>query len=111
KVESRNPGDTSRITHHTARYPLLAALLWGLQLLVQHIQPSIMTAVVVGAYVLFVLRPMRPRIVWAFVAATVGGALLAAVQFLPAYYLFAESGRGTASYHLFLENSWLPSSA
>lgn len=108
--EARTSKGESSIAGRSSCYVPLAAALWGLQLLVQHIQPSIMTAALVGAYVLIVLRPQRPGIGWAWLAVTASGAVLAAVQWLPTWHLFAGSGRGSAAYHLFIENSWTPAS-
>jgi hypothetical protein len=96
----------------TGRYPhfALAAAAFGMQLLVQHIQPSIITAALLTGYVAVVLWPQRRSLAWQYPAGMVVGTLLAGVQLAPTWFHFAGSGRAAAAWYLFVENSWaLPS--
>ncbi|MEP0843981.1 MAG: YfhO family protein [Phycisphaerae bacterium] len=107
------------------RHAGLASAAFGAQLLVQHIQISIISAVLVGAYVLIVLAGRRgtdgagPSLVargrrsllWAFPAGMTAGAMVAGVQIVPTWLHVAGSVRAVPSYDLFNENAWWPRSA
>jgi len=93
------------------RHFALASAALGVQMLVQHIQVSIITAVLLTGYVAAVLWPLRRSLWWQYPLGIFVGAMLAAVQLLPTGFHFAASGRGPASYSLFIENSWVPTSA
>lgn len=94
------------------RYPhfALAAGAFGLQMLVQHTQISIMTAMIVTAYVGVVLLPGRFALLWQYPLGMTLGAAIGAVQTLPTLLQLAGSGRGVATFSTFVENSWMPSS-
>jgi hypothetical protein len=93
------------------RYLALSASAFGLQMLVQHLQPSIMTVALVSAYVLALLLSRRRSLLWAYPLGMTLGACVGAVQLAPAFFQFAGSGRGRPPYALFVENSWSPLSA
>ncbi len=93
------------------RFFALAALAFGLQMLVQHAQVSIVMCALLTAYVVFTLWPRRRSLLWAYPLGMTLGAAVAAVQVLPTMYNLAGSGRYTPNYAIFVENSWVPSSA
>ncbi len=97
----------------TGRYVpfALACLFFGLQMLVQHVQISIISATLLSGYVAVVLWPRRRGLLWAYPAGMVLGAMLAAVQILPTWFHFAGSGRASPAFYLFVENGWSPTSA
>ena len=92
------------------RHFALAVSALGLQLLVQHVQVSIITCTLLTAYVIFVLWPMRRSLWWQYPAGIILGAAISAVQLIPTYFHFAGSARGTAAWYVFIENSWWPTS-
>ncbi len=98
--------DTARPCHFR-----LAVAALGLQLLVQHLQVTAISLVLVTGYVLVVLAPRRPSLWWEFPSAVCLGTALAAVQLVPAWRSFSASGRALPAYHLFIENAWHPLSA
>ena len=89
----------------------MATLFLGLQMLVQHTQVSIMTAMLVGGYAACVLWPRRLALIWQFPLSVAVSAGLAAVQIVPTAYHLLASGRSTPTFATFVENSWAPSSA
>ncbi|UCD27474.1 MAG: YfhO family protein [Planctomycetota bacterium] len=89
-------------------YFVLASLCLGLQMLVQHIQISIITCALLAGYVIFVLRPRRRGLWWQFPAGLLLGVMVSAVQLLPTWFYLTECGRGVPAYYLFVENSWKP---
>jgi len=89
----------------------LASLCLGLQMLVQHIQISIITCTLLAGYVVVVLWPRRRSLWWQFPAGAALGAMVSAVQLLPTWYWYADSIRQVPAYYLFIENSWVPTSA
>lgn len=93
------------------RHFALAASCFGLQLLVQHMQPSLIMGVLLTAYVLYILWPKRRSLWWQYPLGMALGAGIAAVQILPTWFHFSGSGRSTPAYYLFVENSWVPPSA
>ncbi len=98
--------DTGRYRHFA-----LACGLLGLQLLVQHVQISLIGLALLTGYVLCVLAPRKPAL-WAWYPAGLAtGVLLGAVQWFPTWLHLGRSLRGTPAYHLFVENSWWPTSA
>lgn len=88
----------------------LAAGALGLQLLVQHLQPSIITGILLTGYVGIVLLPCRRSLLWAYPAGMLLGGAIGAVQIIPTFFHYAASGRGTPPYSLFIENSYVLSS-
>ncbi len=102
----RRFADTGRTLHFA-----LAVAAFGMQMLVQHIQPSIITAALLTGYVAVVLWPKRRSLWWIYPAGMTIGVMLGGIQLLPTLLHFAGSGRGTAAYYLFIENSWVLSSA
>ncbi|NLX15337.1 MAG: YfhO family protein [Phycisphaerales bacterium] len=96
----------------TGRYRpfALASFCFGLQMLVQHMQVSIISVLLLSGYVMMVLWPRRRGLWWAYPAGMGLGAALAAVQILPTWFYFAGSGRASPAYYLFVENSWSPTS-
>lgn len=92
------------------RYVWLGAAALGLQMLVQHIQISIICVTLVTAYVAFVLWPRRPALCWEYPLATLLGAAISAIQLIPTGLQYAGSIRSSPAFHLFVENSWWPSS-
>ncbi len=97
----------------TGRYRpfALACLFFGLQMLVQHVQISIISATLLSGYVAMVLWSRRRKLWWVYPTGMGLGAALAAVQILPTWFHFAGSGRASPAYYLFVENSWSPTSA
>lgn len=89
----------------------LAVAVLGVQMLVQHIQVTIISVALLTGYVLIVLRPKRPSLIWQYPAGLVLGVLIAAVQLVPTFLHLAATGRSAPSYALFVENSWAPTSA
>lgn len=89
----------------------LACLTMGLQFLVQHTQVSLISMVIVGAYVVVVLWPLRRSLWWQFPAGVVLAGMISAVQTVPTFAAFAGTTRNLPAYHLFVENSWVPLSA
>ena len=102
----RRFADTGRYRHFA-----LASLAFGLQMLVQHTQISIMTAIIVTGYVMFMLLPVRTSLWWRYPLGMTLGAGIGAVQTLPTLAQLGASGRGVATFSTFVENSWVPSSA
>lgn len=98
--------DTGRRKHVA-----VAAVFLGLQLLVQHMQPTLIGLALLAAYAVFVLARRRRTVLAWLPLWVAGGVALAAVQMIPTWYLFMGSSRGTPGYHLFIENSWVLSSA
>lgn len=93
------------------KYLALGAGIFGLQMLVQHTQISIMTAIVVTAYVAVVLFPDRRSLLWQYSIGMAAGAAIGAVQTIPTLMQLSVSGRGVPAFATFVENSWVPSSA
>lgn len=93
------------------RYFALACVCLGLQMLVQHIQITVISCVLLTGYVIIVLGPRKWALLWQFPLGLAIGALLAGLQLLPTWFYFAGSGRATPAWYLFVENSWLPGSA
>jgi len=93
------------------QYFALASVAFGVQMLVQHVQISLICATLLTGYVLVVLLPKRSSLLWQYPAGMAIGVMLSGVQLLPTWLHYANSVRGSASYHLFVENSWLPSSS
>lgn len=91
-------------------FAALGAAALGLQLLVQHVQISIISVALVTAYAAFVLWRRRRSLAWAFPAATAAGVLIGGVQLLPTLAAVGRSARGAPAYYLFIENSYMPSS-
>ena len=102
----RRFADTGRYRHFA-----LASAALGMQLLVQHIQISVITGALLTGYVAIVLLPRRRALLWCYPAGMMAGAMLAAVQLLPTWLHYSASGRATPAYSLFIENSWMPTSA
>jgi len=92
------------------RHFALAVGALGLQMLVQHIQVSIITCTLLTGYVVFVLWPMRQSLWWQYPAGIALGAAISAVQWVPTFFHLAGSARGAPAWHLFIENSWWPTS-
>ncbi len=88
-----------------------AALALGAQMLVQHVQVTIIGLALLSGYALVVLRPRRPRLMWEFPLGVAAGILVSAIQFLPTLLHLSATGRATPSYATFVENSWTPLSA
>jgi len=101
----RRFADTGRYRHFVA-----AGVLLGLQLLVQHVQVSIIGGALLTAYVAFVLIPRRRSLLAWYPAGLLAGVLLAGVQWLPTWFVLRTSVRAAPAYHVFVENSWWPSS-
>lgn len=97
--------------HGRYRHFALASLVLGLQMLVQHVQVSIIGVTLLTAWVGVVLWPRRHGLAWQYPIATVIGVMLAGIQLIPTLFYFAGSVRGAPAYHLFIENSWWPGSA
>jgi len=93
------------------RHFALASAAFGLQMLVQHIQISLICGTLLTGYVAVVLLPRRRSLAWQYPAGMVLGVMLSGVQFWPTWLHYAGSARGTAAYSLFVENSWLPTSS
>ncbi|MBP7935355.1 MAG: YfhO family protein [Phycisphaerae bacterium] len=102
----RRFADTGRVQHWSA-----AALFFGMQMLVQHVQVSIIGGTLLSAYAVIVLWPGRRSLWWQYPAGMASGAMLSAIQLVPTWMQFAGSIRGAPAFYLFVENSWLPSSA
>jgi len=94
-----------------ARYFVFAVALGGLQLLVQHVQVSLITAVITAGYVLGLYARRRPRLAWQLPAGMALSAMLAGIQLVPTWALFARSTRAEPFYDLFVQNSFEPISA
>ncbi|GMU20981.1 MAG: hypothetical protein AMXMBFR13_10770 [Phycisphaerae bacterium] len=92
-------------------FAALGAGALGLQLLVQHAQISIISAAIVTGYAALVLWPQRRTLAWVFPVGMACGALVAGIQILPTLVHYTHSVRGAPAYYLFIENSWVPSSA
>ncbi|MGQ9651515.1 MAG: YfhO family protein [Phycisphaerae bacterium] len=88
-----------------------AGLALGAQMLVQHVQVTIIGLALLTGYTLMVLRPRRPRLIWEFPLGVAAGILVSAIQFLPTLLHLSATGRATPSYATFVENSWTPLSA
>ncbi len=97
-------GRYARTSH--LRHLAVAALCMAAQLLVQHIQVSIMTGALVTAYVAYVGWPRRRRVWPGLVAGMVLAAGLAAVQLLPTAMLLQHTTRSLPLYERFTENSY-----
>lgn len=93
------------------RYFALATVAFGLQMLVQHVQISLMTCTLLAAYAAFILWPRRRSLWWELPVGMALGAAISAVQLVPTWFHYAASTRGTPAYHIFVENSWVPTSA
>jgi len=93
------------------QYFVLASMCLGMQMLVQHIQITIITCSLLFGYVAVVLWPCRRALWWQFPLGMIIGVMISAVQLVPTWFHFAESGRGVPAYYLFVENSWVPTSA
>lgn len=102
----RRFADTGAYRHFT-----LAAGAFGLQMLVQHTQISLMTAIIVTAYVAVVLLPAKRSLLWQYPVGMILGGAVGAVQTIPAFLHLRGSGRGVATFSTFVENSWEPASA
>lgn len=88
----------------------LAAAAFGLQMLVQHTQISIMSVMIVTAYAAVVLWPDRRSLLWQFPLGMTLGAAIGAVQTLPTLLHLSATGRGVPTFAMFVENSWVPTS-
>ena len=86
----------------------LAAFALGMQMLVQHVQITIIGLALLTGYTLIVLRPRRPRLIWEFPLGIAAGILLSAIQLVPTLLHLSATGRATPSYAMFVENSWVP---
>jgi len=93
-----------------ARYYLLAVIVLGMQMLVQHIQVTVIGGALVTAYVLAVLAPSRPWLLAWFALGAVNGGLIGAVQLAPTFAAYAQSTRSSPAWYLFVENSYCPAS-
>jgi hypothetical protein len=102
----RRFADSGRYRHFA-----FGTLALGLQWLVQHTQPSIMTHALLVSYAAVILWPRRRALWWQLPIGIALGGVIGAVQILPTYAQFAGSIRGTPAYYLFVENSWVLSSA
>jgi hypothetical protein len=91
-------------------YFVLATACLGMQMLVQHIQITIIGGAIVTAYVVAVLRPSRRSLLWEYPAGLILGGMIGAVQLLPTAAAFARCGRSAPAYYLFIENSYAPTS-
>jgi len=90
-----------------ARHLAMAVLCTGVQLLVQHVQVSIITCTVVAGYV---LHFGGRRVFWRLVGGMALAAGVAAIQIVPTYFVFGSSTRSTPLYERFTENSFEPGS-
>lgn len=102
----RRFADTGRGRHWS-----MAALFLGLQMLVQHIQVSIISGSVLTAYAATVLWSRRRSLWYEYPAGMAAGVMLSAIQLVPTWMEYAGSTRGAPAFYLFVENSWFPSSA
>lgn len=93
------------------RHFLVAVAALGAQLLVQHTQISIVTVLLISAYSMTALLAFRRTLLWQYPIGLGLGLSIGAIQLLPSVMHFLGSGRSSASYHLFVENSWWPSSS
>jgi len=93
------------------RHFALAAACLGVQMLVQHVQVSIISVALVSGYVLAVLLPHTRSLLWQYPVGSALGLALSSIQTLPTWLHYAGTARGTPAYHLFIENSWSPTSA
>lgn len=93
------------------RHFALASLALGMQMLVQHVQVTIITCTLLTGYLMVVLLPARRRLLWTYPLGMLLGLAIGAIQLLPTWYAFAESARAAAAYTLFVENSWVPMSS
>lgn len=91
-------------------YLALGAAALGAQLLVQHIQISILGGAIVAAYVMVVLVPRRKALLWECPAAALLGVMIGGIQLLPTLAAFSGGTRGAPAYYLFVENSYVPTS-
>jgi len=98
--------DTGRYRHFA-----LASVVLGLQLLVQHVQITLIGLALLTAYVICLLVPKRRGLLAWYPAGLVVGVMLGALQWWPTWLHLGRSLRGTPAYHLFVENSWWPTSA
>lgn len=88
-----------------------ASAAFGLQMLVQHTQISIMSAILVSTYTAVVLLPERRSLLWQYPLGMIIGAAIGAVQTLPTLMHLGATGRGMPTFAMFVENSWVPTSA
>ncbi len=93
------------------RYFVLAVAVLGMQMLVQHIQITIIGLTLLTAWVIVVPWWQRPGLAWQYPLGVVLGVMLSGIQLIPTLFYFSGSIRGTPAYHLFVENSWWPGSA
>ncbi len=93
------------------RHFALAAACLGVQMLVQHVQVSIISVALVSGYVLAVLLPHKRSLLWQYPVGSALGIALSSIQTIPTWLHYAGTARGTPAYHLFIENSWSPTSA
>lgn len=93
------------------KYFALAVFALGMQMLVQHVQVTIIGLALLTGYTLMVLRPRRRRLIWEFPLGIAAGILISSVQLVPTLLHLSATGRATPSYATFVENSWVPSSA
>ncbi|MHC4442305.1 MAG: YfhO family protein [Planctomycetota bacterium] len=93
------------------RYFVLACICLGLQMLIQHIQISIITCTLLTGYVALVLWPRRRSLWWQFPAGICLGVMISSIQLLPTWFYYRQCARQVPAYHLFIENSWEPASA
>ncbi|MBN1490699.1 MAG: YfhO family protein [Phycisphaerae bacterium] len=91
-------------------YLVLASAALGLQMLIQHIQITVLCVVIVTAYVAVMLWPRRRSLLWWYPAGVIAGGMIGAVQTLPMLAAFARSTRSAPAYYLFVENSYTPTS-
>lgn len=93
------------------RFWAVAALATGAQMLVQHIQVSLIGLTLLTGYVLMVLRPRRSRLIVEYAGGLALGILISSIQLAPTLVHLASTGRSFPSYAQFVENSWAPTSA
>ncbi len=85
---------------------VLAAAFTGVQLLVQHIQISIITILLTSAWVAWVGWPHRRRLWWRVVGGMALAGALSAVQTIPTLHFFAQCTRSAPLYERFTENAY-----
>jgi len=89
---------------------VLAVGCLGMQMLVQHMQVTMIGGAILTAYVAVILRPLRRSLAWEYPAGLILGGMIGAVQLIPTFAAFTGSGRSAPAYYLFVENSYVPTS-
>lgn len=89
---------------------IFAVLCLGVQMLVQHVQITIIGGAILTAYVVAFLTRSRRSLLWEYPAGLLLGGLIGAVQLVPTFVAFARCGRNAPAYYLFIENSYTPTS-